>query len=283
MADPYTKLTLEKDGIQHDKSSPLTLSAAEAKKLNVVDFIASDQNDLIKQLGLQNCRVVEFKHSLWEQVGSFLAFPAIAGILLVVGLVGVFVEVKSPGFGVPGTLGLAALTLFFLGHMANGSSAWGPIVIFFVGLLLLALEIFVIPGFGLIGILGIFCMLISFFAAFGWENINTAAQVVTLSLIAAIVLMILLAVYVLPKSSIFRKSSLHTVMTAEAGFKAAEADSTLIGSGAVTVTPLRPSGVIVIDGQRYDAASDGDFLESGETVEVVARSGFQLVVRRKNV
>lgn len=283
MADPYTALEQERDGIKHDKSSPLTLSAGEAKKLNVVDFIAADRHDLLRQLGLQECKVVEFKRSLMEEIGSFLAYPAIAGILLVVGLLGIFVEVKSPGFGVPGILGLAALTLFFLGHMASGASDWGPIVIFFVGLLLLALEIFVIPGFGLIGILGIGCILISFFAAFGWENINLAAQVITLSLTAAVVLMVLLAVYVLPRSSVFRWTALNTSMRSEEGFKAGEAAAELVGLEGVTVTPLRPSGVVSIGSQRHDAASDGDFIEAGETVEVISRNGFQLVVRRKNV
>ena len=146
---------------------------------------------------------MEIRRTDTEQIGAFLATPAIAGLLLMIGLVGLFVEIKTPGFGVPGVLGISALTLFFLGHIACGASDWGPMVVFFVGLLLIALEIFLIPGFGLVGVLGILCVLVSFFWAFGFENISTALRVITLSLTAAIVIMIVLAVYILPKTPVF--------------------------------------------------------------------------------
>ncbi|MCK4983591.1 MAG: hypothetical protein KAS17_11740, partial [Victivallaceae bacterium] len=148
MADPYQKLTLKRDGIEHSKISPLTLSAKEAKNLNVVDYICDSREELLQKLGLGNCRLQVIKKSAVDQLVSFLTYPAIAGILIALGLVGIYVEIKTPGFGVPGILGVTALTLFFLGHMGSGASEWGPIVIFFVGMLLLALEIFVIPGFG---------------------------------------------------------------------------------------------------------------------------------------
>ena len=283
MADPYTELDAAADGIEHKKKSPLTLSAKEAHQLKVVDMIASDRNDLLKQLGLEKSELVVVKRSAIEEIGAFLAAPALAGLLLVIGLVGIFVEVKTPGFGVPGVLGLAALTLFFLGHIASGASDWGPMVVFFVGLILIALEIFLIPGFGLIGIMGIGCVLLSFFWAFGWNNIETALQVVTVSLLLSIVIMVLLAVYVLPHTTLFKKVSLESSMESSDGWQAKQADSALIGSEGVTLTPLRPAGVISIDGKRLDAASEGDFMEAGEAVIVTARNGFQLVVRRKNV
>ena len=283
MADPYTRLDKKQDGISHTKRSPLTLSAREALELGVVDHIAANRADLLAKLGLKDAKVVEIKRSPTEQIGAFLAVPAIAGLLLIIGLVGIFVEIKTPGFGVPGVLGVAALTLFFLGHMAAGSSNWGPMVIFFVGLLLLALEIFVIPGFGLVGALGILCILISFFAAFGLDNISSALRVITVSLLLAIIIMILLAVYVLPSTALFRKTSLDLAMKSADGFKAQSADESLIGSSAVAITPLRPSGVIRIGSSRHDAASEGEFLEPGEEVIVTGCNGFQLIVQRKNV
>ena len=283
MADPYTELSSKTDGIEHRKRSPLTLSAKEAKKLNVVDHIAENRTDLLKQLGLENAELVVIKRTATEQIGGFLATPAIAGLLLVIGLVGLFVEIKTPGFGVPGVLGISALTLFFLGHIAGGASDWGPMVVFFVGLLLIALEIFLIPGFGLVGILGILCVLVSFFWAFGLENISTALRVITRSLTAAIAVMILLAVYVLPKTPIFRKVWLDTALSSKDGCQAQTADDSLIGANGVAVTPLRPSGVVRIAGSRHDAASEGDFLEAGEEVTVTACNGFQLIVRKKDV
>ena len=283
MADPYTELNLKDDGIAHNKRSPLTLSAKEARELKVVDHIARNRSDLLNQLGLGDAEIVEIKRSAIEQIGAFLATPAIAGLLLVIGLVGVFVEIKTPGFGVPGVLGVAALTLFFLGHIAEGASDWGPMVVFFVGLLLIALEIFLIPGFGLVGILGILCVLVSFFWAFGFENISTALRVITLSLAVAISVMIVLAVYILPKTPIFRKFTLNTALSSQGGCQAQTADNALIGSNGVTLTPLRPAGVVRIGNERHDAASEGDFLEPGEEVIVTACNGFQLIVRKKDV
>ena len=282
MADPYTVLTMQDDKFDYKSASPLTLSADEALKLGVVDHIVSSRNDLLQQLGLQDAQLCEVKKSGWEEIGDFLAHPFVTVLLLIFGLVGLFIEIKTPGFGVPGMLGVTALTLFFLGHVATGESGWGPIVIFFVGILLLALEIFIVPGFGLVGIMGLLCILISFFGAFGLDNIHYAARVITISLILSIALMVLLAVYVLPKTSVFSKVSLKTEMKSDEGYQAQQADPALIGSCGIAVTDLRPSGSIKIGNERHDAASEGDYLEAGCEVEVCARNGFQLIVRRKN-
>ncbi len=280
MADPYTRLTRAQDGIDHDKASPLTLSAREARQLGVVDYVAANRADLLNQLGLGGARLVEVKRNATEQIGSFLAHPVLAGLLLVIGLVGLFVEVKTPGFGVPGILGVTALTLFFLGHMASGASDWGPIVVFFVGLLLIGLEIFVIPGFGLVGVMGIGCVLVSFFWAFGFSNLDTAVRVITLSLLAAITVMVLLAVYVLPNTPLFRRVMLDKSTSRADGFAAAKADDSLIGQTGVALTPLRPTGTVLIGQKRHDATSEGDFLDTDTPVVVTACNGFQVVVRK---
>ena len=136
------------------------------------------------------------------------------------------------------------------------------------------------PGFGLVGLLGIVCILVSFFWAFGFDNISTALRVVTFSLTTAIVIMVLLAVYVLPKTRLFRSVSLEMAMKSDDGFTAQTADNALIGSQGVTLTPLRPSGTVKINNKRHDAVSAGDFLESGEKVTVIACNGFQVVVER---
>ncbi|MBN2640245.1 MAG: nodulation protein NfeD [Victivallales bacterium] len=281
MADPYQKLTVKEDGIAHDKVSPLTLSAAEAKKLKVVDYICENRNDLLRQLGLGNCRITVMKKNALEQIIAFLAHPALAGTLLVLGILGIYIEIRTPGFGVPGALGITALTLFFLGHTASGASDWGPIVIFFVGLILLCLELFVIPGFGIVGVLGIGCMIISLFGAFGVENLDTAANVIGLSFLASAVIMILLTIYVLPKSSLFKHLKLDTSQLRSKGYSAPHQEQQqLIGMRGTAHTALRPAGVVVIEEKRYDATTEGDFVDRGETVEVMALEGFQIKVKK---
>ncbi len=281
MADPYQRLSLKEDGIEHTKDSPLTLSAEEAKKLHVVDYIARNKHDLLSQLGLGNCEIQIVEKNALEQVLAFLTYPALASALLILGFLGIYVEIKTPGFGVPGTLGIVALTLFFLGHTASGASDWGPMVIFFVGLFLLAMEIFVIPGFGIVGVLGITCMIVSLFGAFGFENFTEAAHVIGISLLVAIALMIFLTIYVLPKSSLFKHLKLETVQQSSQGYSAPHQEHIeLIGRTGIAHTPLRPTGVVMIDEQRYDAATEGDFVDKGETVEVAALNGFQIKVKK---
>lgn len=281
MADPYQKLTLERDGIEHSKISPLTLSAKEAKKLKIVDYICDSRDDLLKELGLDNCRVEIIKKTPVDQIVSFLTYPAIAGLLIMLGLVGIFVEIKTPGFGVPGILGVTCLTLFFLGHMGSGASEWGPIVIFFVGMVLLAVEIFVIPGFGLVGLLGITCIVVSFFAAFGFKNFAVASQTVAYSLLGALITMILLAVYVLPKSSIFKWVSLETVQKHEDGCSShKDVSIDLLHQTGVAHTTLRPVGSIMINDKIYEATTQGAFIEKGENIEVIEATPMKIVVKK---
>lgn len=276
MADPYQRLSVADDGIVHDKVSPLTLSAVEAKKLNVVDYVARDSYDLISQLNLGNCEIIDVKKSHWEQVISFLTYPAFAGILLMIGLVGIYVEIKTPGFGIPGLLGLTALTLFFLGHVASGASDWGPMVVFVVGLILVLLEIFVIPGFGIVGIMGTICVVVSFFMAFGWEDIETAAYVVGSSLLTSIGIMVVLACYL--TKPIFRLVSLDSRQLSSEGYTAFKDAEVKVGGTGISASMLRPAGIAIFDGKRYDVMTEGTFIENNTPVRVIALRGGQIVV-----
>jgi membrane-bound serine protease (ClpP class) len=281
MADPYQRLTLKDDGLDHQKNSPLTLSAAEAKKLNVVDFTCSSKEELMKELKLTNCKVETVIKSPTEQIISFLAHPAVSGLLLILGIIGLYVEIQHPHFGVSGVLGLTALTLFFLGHVASGASDWGPMVICFVGLLLLLIEVFLIPGFGIIGILGISCIMISFFAAFGMENIESAVSVISISLLVSSTLIILLTIYILPKSTIFKKIMLTTQNTNKSGFSShVNNDVELLHKRGVAYSTLRPAGAVMVDGKRYDVVADGDFIQQGEAIEVIQVDGLKITVKK---
>jgi len=281
MADPFQKLTMGKDGFEHSKESPLTLSAKEAKKLNVVDYLCEDKEDLLEQLGLSDCELKIITKTPTEQLMSFLAHPAITAILLIMGLIGIYVEIRTPGFGVPGILGVTALTLFFLGHVSSGASDWGPMVIFFVGVMLIALELFVIPGFGVVGILGILCVMISLFGAFGFENIDTAVNVVGISILSAIAISALLTIYILPKSTLFKRITLSTSQNSSDGYSAPhQEDDSLLGKIGIVHSKLRPSGSVMIDNKRYDATANGEFIDTGTSVKVVSLTGFQLTVKK---
>ena len=281
MADPYQRLTLKEDGIEHQKISPLTLSAAEAQKLKVVDFTCSGKEELLRQLKLSNCKVETILKSPTEQIISFLSHPAISSLLLILGIIGLYVEIQHPHFGVSGALGLTALTLFFLGHVASGASDWGPMVICFVGILLLLIEIFLIPGFGIIGILGISCVMISFFAAFGMENIESAISVISVSMLVSATLIILLTIYILPKSTMFKKIMLTAQNTKTDGFSShVKHDVELLHKRGVAYSTLRPAGSVMVEGKRYDVVADGDFIQQGEEIEVTQVDGLKITVKK---
>ncbi|MFA6716261.1 MAG: NfeD family protein [Victivallaceae bacterium] len=281
MADPYQKLTLKRDGIEHSKISPLTLSAKEAEKLHIVDYICDSRDEVLERLGLEDCEVKIIKKTAVDQIVSFLTYPAIAGILIALGLIGIYVEIKTPGFGVPGILGVTALTLFFLGHMGTGASEWGPIVIFFVGMVLLALEIFVIPGFGIVGLLGITCIVVSFFAAFGFKNFAVASQTIAFSMLGALIVIIILTAYVLPKSSLFKWIKLDTVQKSGEGYMShKEVSQELLNQTGEAYTTLRPVGTALINGKRYEVSTNGDFIEKGEPIVVVEVTPMKITVKK---
>lgn len=279
MADPYQKLSKKEDGIEHTKVSPLTLTAVEAKRLHVVDYICRNTEDLKKQLGLNNCKIVIKDKTPTHVILFFLAHPFVSGVLIIIGLIGLYVEAKTPGFGFAGGLGIAALALFFIGHVGIGNSNWVPTVIFMVGITLLALEIFVIPGFGITGISGIIAIFASLLLAFGWDNIELAINTVGLSMIVATILIIFLTIYVLPRSTVFKKIRLETSNSNKEGFSSHEKpDESLIGKVGIVHTTLRPTGLAIIEDKRLDVMTAGDFIEKGEKIKVLRVEGMKIIV-----
>lgn len=279
MADPYQKLSEKEDGIEHTKVSPLTLSAVEAKRLKVVDYICRSKTALKNELGLKNCKIVTKNKTPTHYIIFFLAHPLVSGLLIVIGLIGLYIEAKTPGFGFAGGLGLVALALFFFGHVGIGDSNWVPTLIFLIGIILLALEIFVIPGFGITGISGIIAIFASLLLAFGWDNIELAINTVGISMIVAVILIIFLTIYVLPKSTVFKKITLDTSHSNKAGFSSHEKpDKSLVGLEGIVHTTLRPTGLAIIDDQRLDVITEGDFIEKGEKIKVQKVEGMRIIV-----
>ncbi|MEG1979214.1 MAG: NfeD family protein, partial [Victivallaceae bacterium] len=277
MADPKLSLTAEADGIDHAGNMPLTLGTAEAVRLKVADGAASSVKQAAELAGYQNPQIIRYEFSAWDKIMLFLANPVVCGILITLAIVCFVVELHSPGMGIPGGLGTLAIVLFFVGQAWVGNSEWEPAVVFFVGLILVAVEIFIIPGFGIVGILGFAGIIISLFYALGVDNLAMATNIIVYSFLAAAAICSWLIFYVLPKSTVGR-FNLKSIMSRDSGVKSYEPDCALIGREGITGTVLRPSGMIVIDGQRYDGRSNGDMIERGRRIVVIGSSSYQLVV-----
>ncbi len=268
-----------------DKGKLLTLTTDEAMQHTLADFRANNVDAVLQHLGLAGAEVRQAVPTWAEALVRFLTNPIVSSLLMTVGILGVITEIRTPGFGVPGVIGLSSLGLFFWGHWLVQLAGYEEMLLVGVGLLLLAIELFVTPGFGIVGTLGVGALLgglgLSLVGAGAtWEVIVNAVWQVVLSLIVAIGAALVLLRF-LPRLPFGRRLVLDSVLPAEEGFASApETDQNWLGKHGTAVSTLRPAGVADLGGQRVDVVSDGEFIEAGEPIEVTRVDGNRIVVRR---
>jgi membrane-bound serine protease (ClpP class) len=267
-----------------EKGKLLTLTTEEALKHKVADFRADTIENVLHRLDLQGAEARHVSPNWAEGVVRFLTNPIISSLLITIGMLGIILEIRTPGFGVPGGLGIASMALFFWGHWLVQLAGWEELLLFGSGLVLLVLEIFVTPGFGVAGTLGIAALLgglsLSLFGAgASWEFILRAAGRVVFSLLLALVASLALLRF-LPRLPFGRRLILETGLPAGAG--APESDTSRLGKSGTAVSPLRPAGIAEIEGERVDVVSDGELIEPGAPIVVSRVDGNRIVVRRRS-
>jgi membrane-bound serine protease (ClpP class) len=269
-----------------EKGKLLTLTTEEALKHKVVDFRADTIEDVLKQLNLETAEVRRAAPNWAENLVRFLTHPVVSSLLITVAMLGIILELRTPGFGLPGGLGITSLALFFWGHWLIQLAGWEEMLLVGAGLILLAVEIFVTPGFGLAGVLGIAALLSGLsLSVIGsgatWHFIFKSVGRVIVSLLLAVLGSLLLLRF-LPYLPFGRNLILMTELPAGEGFaSAAQADRNLIGKKGTVVSPLRPAGIADIEGERIDVVSDGEFIELGAQIVVSRVDGNRIVVRRQ--
>ena len=267
------------------KGKLLTLTTEEALKHNLVDFRADTIADVLKQFDLAGAEVRQASPNWAENLVRFLTHPIVSSLLITIGMLGIILEIRTPGFGVPGALGIASLALFFWGHWLVQLAGWEELLLVGSGLVLLVLEIFVIPGFGLAGVLGIGALLAGLSLSLigggaTWEFILKAAGRVVFSLLLALVASLAVLRF-LPRLPFGRRLILETELLAGAGGSSApESDRMWLGKSGTALSPLRPAGIAEIEGERVDVVSDGDLIEPGVPIVVTHVDGNRIVVRR---
>lgn len=267
------------------KGKLLTLTTDEAMKAKVADFRADTLEAVLERAGLAGAELRAASPNWAENVVRFLTHPVLSSLLITVGILGIVVELRTPGFGIPGALGVLGLALFFWGHSLVQLAGWEEILLVVAGVVLLAVEIFVIPGFGVVGALGITMMLAGLVLSLvgaedSLETVLQAAMRVSLSLVGAIVASFVLMRF-LPHTRFGRRLVLDTGLSARAGYASApESDSHWLGRTGVASTPLHPAGIAEIEGSRVDVVSTGEPVDAGESIEVVRVDGNRIVVRR---
>ena len=277
MVDETIILSKRNDGIDLDDKTLLTLSVEEALKVNIADGKANSIIDIIKLRNLsENSTIINIEEEKYDYILRFLINPAVLSALISIGIIGVYIELKTPGFGIGGVISIIAFSIFFFAQVFVGESGFLAPAIFFLGIVLLAIEIFVIPGFGITGILGILGIVAGIFMSFGINNIAQATLVVFVSLIADIILIIILARFIL-KSKGFK--NIVALETDTAGYHSSVSYDNLLGCEGITDTFFRPSGNIIINDKKYDAITEGEFINKGAKIKVILVEGNKIVIK----
>jgi len=258
------------------KGQILSLSPTVAKKYHFIDGIADTELGALALAGIHQPRLRVATTTLGERIAQFVADPLVSGLLLTIGFLGLLIEMQTLHL-VAGIIGVAALALFFGAHIVAGFSNWVVLVIFALGILALLFELHVLPGHGLSGLVGVLLILTSIVLAFGTFMLGVIAT--SFSLIISISLFFL-ALRWLPQSAFLRRLAFAGAQTVSAGYVAAAPVLGLEGAEGVAQTYLRPAGVAIINGTRYQVQTDGDFIPSQTRIRVKRVEGVHIFVTR---
>lgn len=274
-----------------DSTKTLTLTTQEAIKYRYCEGEAESIEQILATEKIENYTISRFRPSLWDNVKGFLTSSFIRGLLITLIVAGIWFELQQPGIGFPLGVAVFAALLYFAPLYLEGLAANWEIVIFIVGIVLLALEIFVVPGFGVAGISGILLIFWGLtlslldndffdFRQVPSINIGSAVLTVMIGTIVGFVGILYLSSKIGSKG-VFGKLALLSDQKVEEGFIGVPTEQQhLVGSSGVALTDLRPVGKVEIEGKLYDALStQGKFIARNSNVEVVDYATGQVHVK----
>jgi membrane-bound serine protease (ClpP class) len=269
------------------KGKLLTMTASEALEVGLAGSTPASLDELISSLGLDNAAVVVSTISWSEYIVRFLTHPIVSGLLLSLGVLGIFFELQMPGWGISGSIGVSLLLLFFGGHYLAGLASALDLLLFAIGIALLAAEVFVVPGFGITGISGILCILVGIYLAlvkkpipqFSWDyEILNAAMLVLIVFVVAVLAGIMVIWKVSPESRFKKLMVLSESLQVEDGYSSSDNLSSLVGQKGKSLTHLRPAGRALINGEPFEVQSEGDYIEKDRSLTVIRVAGNKLFV-----
>lgn len=256
----------------------LTLSPQRALDLGMADYLVADRDELLTVLGFDNWEIISGVVNPGEKVTRFLTDPLIAPVLLSFGIICLVLEFFTPGIGIFAVLGISLLGLYFGGHMVAGMASWLAMLLFILGIILCAIEIFV-PGFGIFGIFGVVSVIGSIFLT--TPDVETAVRY-SVIVLGIMLIMTPVILKLMSKGKVFDRLTVKETLTTEKGFTARKPLlEGYVGQSGKALTVLRPSGTVELaDGTRLDVVTQGDFINQGDPVQVIAIDGTWLVVQK---
>ena len=274
-----------------DTGKVLTFTPAEAIANGYCEGLAENIPEVLDKIGVKEYTIVEYEPSWIEKIIGFLVSPVISGLLIMGIIGGIYFEMQSPGIGFPLGVAILAAVAYFAPLYLEGLAANWEILVFVIGVILVALEIFVIPGFGIAGISGVVLVFVSLvlslvnnvnfdFEGVEIDGVGTAINTVVIGLFGGFVISLYLGSKVFgAKSGPFKNMALKTVQNVNEGYVSVEVSLfEMKGKIGIAQTVLRPGGKVLIDGDVYDAVAENGFIEKGEAILVRKVEATQLYV-----
>ena len=274
------------------KGKVLTLSTKQALGQGFCEAEIASLDELLTYLSLEKATLVSYEQSMTERVIAFFLNPAISSVLILLIIWGIYAELQSPGLGLAGGIAVLAALLYLIPYYLNGLAAHWEILTLVAGIGLLIAEVFVLPGFGLLGLLGgamvlgalVLIMLNNDGLDFFWVSSESIVESLTAVLFAMLGggIMSFLLGSQLMRSRTFLRLTLPNNMSTEDGYRiqgGAPEGRSLLGKVGQSYSVLRPSGKVMIEGEVYEATVDtGQYLAEGTSIRVVSEEGRELRV-----
>ena len=295
LAEGMVDRTIVVDGLV-DEEHLVTVTTDQAVRHGLADGVAATLPELLEDLGLHLAEEEKAEENWGEDIARILTEPTLSGMLMSIGMLGILIELYTPGFGLAGGLGVLCLSLFFGGHVAANLAGWEEVILLGGGLVCLAAEIFIIPGFGVVGIAGVLLVLgalslslvgLPIDLSWGFGLITDALERVLLSMAATIAVLVALIKF-LPERALPGWLILRTRLgdtkpaepTAPEDWVANPQQAHLVGAEGTAVTDLRLAGKAEINGIVVDVVSLHEYIDKGTPVVVSEVEGVRVVVTR---
>jgi membrane-bound serine protease (ClpP class) len=272
-----------------DSGKVLTMTADEAMHWNYCEGLAESTDEVAQLISKGDDYTLKVYAPSWlDEVKGWLMSPVLQSLLILIIIGGIYFELQTTGIGFPSLAAIAAAVLYFAPLYVDGLAANWEVLVFVAGWLLLAVEVFVLPGFGVAGVGGILCIVVGLTVGlldndyFNFDGVadgatGKAALTVLIGLVCGFGLVLWLSHRIGAKGGMFRRVALQADLE---GMTVVQDGESPVGKTGICLTALRPSGKVEIDGQAYDAGSESDFIEQGEAVKVVRFENSRIYVVR---
>jgi membrane-bound serine protease (ClpP class) len=288
IAEAMVDQSIEIDSISK-AGQVITFSTNEAIKYGFCEAKVSSIEEILERNGVKDYELVNFNLSTADKIITIFLNPFISGILIMVIIGGIYFELQTPGVGFPIAAATLALILYFVPYYLTGLAENWEIIAFFLGVILIALEVFVIPGFGIAGVLGISLTLASLvlvmlnndafdFTFVAFDSLLVAIVAAGLGILGGIAMLFIIGVK-MTDSKFFARVALTDTMSRNEGYTSNFNKESMIGKSGIAQTILRPSGRVTIEGETFDAYTRGEYIEKDQKIIVTSEEGTSLKVK----